>query len=60
MSALHAAHARADRYFLTASAMLRAVRDGTPWPQEKTSRRNDQGVLRASGPINLNSNTTAS
>lgn len=31
---------------LNARALLRAVRDGTPWPQEKTSD-NDQGVLRA-------------
>lgn len=31
---------------LNARAMLRAVRDGTPWPQEKTSD-DDQGVLRA-------------
>lgn len=31
---------------LNARALLRAVRDGTPWPQEKTSD-DDQGVLRA-------------
>ncbi|WP_158284840.1 helicase-related protein [Hoeflea marina] len=31
---------------LNARALLRAVRDGTPWPQEKTSD-DDQGVLLA-------------